>query len=139
VLPIFDGGARAAGEDAARARYDDARASLDAQLRRAVAEVEEALVRLDAATRREGQAQRAAQGFIDYFGAAEQRWRIGAGSLIDREEARRTALAARTALIAVQRERVAAWITLYRSLGGGWSAADAVPIGGANPSRPAPG
>jgi NodT family efflux transporter outer membrane factor (OMF) lipoprotein len=139
VLPIFDGGARAAGEDAARARYDDARASLDAQLRRAVAEVEEALVRLDAATRREGQAQRAAQGFIDYFGAAERRWRIGAGSLIDREEARRTALAARTALIAVQRERVAAWITLYRSLGGGWSAADAVPIGGANPSRPAPG
>jgi multidrug efflux system outer membrane protein len=127
VLPIFDGGARRAGEDAARARYDEARAALDGQLRRAVAEVEEALLRLDAATRREGQAQRAAQGFLDYFAAAEQRWRIGAGSLIDREDARRTALAAQNALISVQRERVAAWITLYRSLGGGWNPSQAVP------------
>lgn len=127
VLPIFDAGARAAREDAARARYDDARAALDGQIRRAVSEVEEALVRLDAATRREGEAQRAAQGFRDYFAAAEQRWRIGAGSLIDREDARRTALAAQNALIAVQRDRVTAWVTLYRALGGGWSAADATP------------
>jgi NodT family efflux transporter outer membrane factor (OMF) lipoprotein len=127
VLPIFDAGARAAGEDAARARYDEARAALDSRLRGAVSEVEEALVRLDAATRREGEALRAAQGFRDFFAAAEQRWRIGAGSLIDREDARRTALAAQSALINVQRERVLAWITLYRALGGGWSAADAAP------------
>jgi NodT family efflux transporter outer membrane factor (OMF) lipoprotein len=127
VLPLFDAGARAAREDAARARYDDARAALDGQLRGAVAEVEEALVRLDAATRREGEAERASQGFRDYFAAAEQRWRIGSGSLIDREEARRTALAAQSALINVQRERVAAWITLYRALGGGWTASDAAP------------
>lgn len=127
VLPLFDGGARAAREQAARARYDGARAALDARVRAAVAEVEEALLRLDAATRRVGEAERAAQGFRDYFAAAEQRWRIGAGSLIDREEARRTALAAQSALIAVQRERVAAWITLYRSLGGGWSAAEPTP------------
>ncbi len=138
VLPIFDGGARRANEDAARARYDEARASLDGQLRSAVAEVEEALLRLDAATRREGQALRAAQGFRDYFAAAEQRWRIGAGSLIDREEARRTALNAQNALINVQRERVAAWITLYRSLGGGWTAADHTPFGGWNPSDATP-
>jgi multidrug efflux system outer membrane protein len=129
VLPLFDAGARAAREDAARARYEGARAALDARLRSAVAEVEEALLRLDAATRREGEAQRAAQGFADFFAAAEQRWRIGAGSLIDREEARRTALAAQNALIAVRRERVAAWITLYRSLGGGWNPAEAVPGG----------
>ncbi len=127
VLPIFDGGARRANEDAARARYDDAKAALDGQLRRAVSDVEEALLRLDAATRREGQALRAAQGFRDFFAAAEQRWRIGAGSLIDREDARRTALSAQNALINVQRERVAAWITLYRSLGGGWNPTDATP------------
>jgi outer membrane protein TolC len=29
----------------------------------------------------------------------------------------------------VRRERVAAWITLYRSLGGGWNPAEAVPGG----------
>ncbi|HET9976478.1 MAG TPA: efflux transporter outer membrane subunit [Burkholderiaceae bacterium] len=138
VLPIFDGGARAAREDAAHARYDEARAALDERVRRAVADVEEALVRLDAATRREGEAERAAQGFRDFFSAAEQRWRIGAGSLIDREDARRTALAAQTALINVQRERVAAWITLYRALGGGWSAADATPRGGSTRAHAVP-
>jgi outer membrane protein, multidrug efflux system len=127
VLPLFDAGARAARKDAARARYDQARSALDGDLRRAVGEVEEALVRLDAATRRESEALAAAQGFVDFFNAQEERWRIGAGSLIDREEARRTALTARNALLAVQRERVAAWITLYRSLGGGWTPSDAVP------------
>jgi NodT family efflux transporter outer membrane factor (OMF) lipoprotein len=127
VLPLFDAGARASREQAALARYDAARAALDERLRRAVADVEEALVRLDAATRREGEAQRAAKGFRDYFASAEQSWRIGAGSLIDREDARRTALAAQNALIAVQRERVAAWITLYRALGGGWTTTDPAP------------
>jgi outer membrane protein TolC len=29
-------------------------------------------------------------------------------------------LAAETALVTLQRERVAAWIALYRALGGGW-------------------
>ncbi|MEO5772074.1 MAG: TolC family protein, partial [Burkholderiaceae bacterium] len=116
-----------AREEATRGRYDEARAVLDDRLRRAVGEVEEALLRLDSATRREADAERAAQGFRDYFTAAEERWRIGAGSLIDREDARRTALAARSALLTVQRERVLAWIALYRALGGGWSTSDSVP------------
>jgi len=128
TLPLFDAGQRAATQAAAVARYDEARAGLDARLRAAVGEVEEALLRLDAAGRREAEAQRAAQGFRDYFTAAETRWRIGAGSLIDREDARRVALTAQTALLAVQRERVVAWVTLYRVLGGGWSAADADPL-----------
>jgi outer membrane protein TolC len=127
VLPIFDGGARAAQQDAARARYEAARANLDAKLRGAAAEVEEALIRLDAAHKREADALSAVQGFKDYFAAAEARWRLGAGSLIEREDARRTALAAQSALLNVQRERVAAWISLYRSVGGGWSVADATP------------
>ncbi len=127
TLPLFDAGQRAARRDAARARYDEARAALDGRLRHAVGEVEEALLRLDAATRREADAQRAAQGFRDYYAAAEQRWRLGAGSLIDREDARRIALNAQSALLAVQRERVTSWLTLYRVLGGGWSASDAAP------------
>ena len=125
-LPIFDGGARAAQQDAARARYDAARSGLDAKLRSAAFEVEEALIRLSAAERREADAQAAAQGFKDFFNAAEARWRVGAGSLIEREDARRTALTAQSGLLTVQRERVAAWITLYRSVGGGWSSADAL-------------
>jgi len=36
-------------------------------------------------------------------------------------EARRSALVANSTLIELQREQVAAWINLYRALGGGWS------------------
>ena len=129
-LPILDGGAIAAREEAARGRYDEARAALDGRLRRAVGEVEQALLRLDSATRREADAERASSGFRDYFNAAEERWRIGAGSLIEREDARRIALNAQSALLAVQRDRVLGWIALYRGLGGGWSGADPQARGG---------
>ena len=80
---------------------------------------EEALPRLDAAARREDDALRAAQGFREFFAAAQARWEIGAGSLMDQEEARRTALAAQTAPVGAQRERVAAWVQLSRAVGGG--------------------
>ena len=110
------------------ARYDEARAVYEQQARNAVREVEEALLRLEAARQREADAQRAASGYRDYFAAAEQRWRVGAGSLIEMEDARRFALNAQAALIAVQRERVAAWITLYKATGGGWDAQAADPV-----------
>jgi len=41
-------------------------------------------------------------------------------SLIELEEARRSKLAAESGLVTLQRERVAAWIALYRAAGGGW-------------------
>ncbi len=124
-LPILDGGRIAAGIDAAAARRDAAHAALDARIRNAVREVEEALVRLHAARVREGDAMRAAAGFRGYFEATEQRWRLGAASLIEMEDARRLALNAQAALLALQRERVAAWVSLYRAVGGGWRPDDA--------------
>jgi len=124
VLPLFDGGRLAAQADAARARYDEARLGVEQRVRVAVREIEEALVRVQAAHEREADALRAAQGFRDYFAAAETRWRTGAGSLIEMEDARRTALAAQAVLIGVQRDRVAAWVALYRAAGGGWALQD---------------
>ena len=55
------------------------------------------------------------------FAAAQARWRTGLGSLIELEESRRLALSADSTLAAVQRDRVAAWVSLYRALGGGWT------------------
>jgi outer membrane protein TolC len=107
--------------DAAEARYMEARARYEQRARVAVREVEEALVRLDAATRREADAQKAALGFREYFDAAQARWDVGAGSLLDLEEARRNALTAAAALVTVQRERVTAWVNLYKAVGGGWT------------------
>ena len=123
-LPLFDAGRRAAQVDAARARYDEALARYTQRARDAVAEVETALVRLDAATRREADAQTAADGFRRFFDAAQARFDVGAESLLDLESARRNALLAAAALVGVQRGRVAAWITLYRAVGGGFTPAD---------------
>lgn len=121
-LPLFDGGTRRANVVAARARYDAAASAYAASLRNAVREVESALVALQSTAARNEDARVAAEGFERSYRAAESRFRGGLASLFELEDARRTAVAAQSALIDLQRERVAAWISLYRALGGGWTA-----------------
>lgn len=133
-LPLFDGGTRRANVVAARARYDAAASAYAASLRTAVREVESALVELQSTGTRNEDARIAAEGFEKSYRAAESRYRGGLASLFELEDARRTAVAAQSALIDLQRERVAAWISLYRALGGGWSAADAQVSGGCSAS-----
>ncbi len=120
TLPLFDGGQLAANVDAAQARYDDAAASYRAKVRSAVREVEEALLNLQSTAERNEAAKIATDGYSAAFNASEARYKSGLGSLADLEDTRRTALAAKTALLNLQRERSAAWIALYRATGGGW-------------------
>ena len=128
-LPIFDAGRRAANADAARARYDEARAAYEGKARQAVREVEQALVRLNSASTREGDAKRAAVGYQKALAASNDLWQAGLGSMLDLEVSRRIAVASQIQLIGVQRERVAAWISLYRAVGGGWSATESIARG----------
>lgn len=120
TLPLFDAGRRAANADAARARYDEAVVTYRARLRQAVAEVEQALVNLESARRRDEDARTAAEGYRASFVATDARFRGGLASVFELEDARRTLLAAETALVTLQRERAAAWVALYRATGGGW-------------------
>lgn len=119
-LPVFDAGRLAAFEDAASARYEEAAALYAASVRQAVREVEQALVNLESARARTEDARAAMEGYRASYAAADARFRSGLGSLIESEDQRRLALAAELQLVNVQRERVAAWIALYRALGGGW-------------------
>jgi outer membrane protein, multidrug efflux system len=123
TFPLFDGGAQAAATQAAVAAYDDAVAAYRAQVRRAVREVEVSLVSLQATAERETDAQAAAQDFEASLRATASRQKGGLASLFDLETARRNAVVAQTALIDLQRERSAAWISLYRALGGGFEEA----------------
>ena len=132
-LPIFDGGARAASTAAARASYDEAVALHAALVRRAVREVETALVALESTAAREVDALAAARDFEAALRGTQARQQGGLASLLDLEAARRNAVQAQSALIELQRERVAAWIALYRALGGGWNAADPGPVAAAQP------
>ncbi len=122
TLPVLDGGRRRANIDAATARYDEAASNYRAVVRRAVREVEEALVSLDSSAARGEDARVAIEGFSTSLQAVQQRYQNGMASLFELEEARRSQLAAETALVSLQRERIAAWIALYRAAGGGWTA-----------------
>ena len=62
--------------------------------------------------------------------------RGGLASLFELEDARRSALQAQVNLIDLDRERVAAWVALYRALGGGWTP-DAPPPDTAAAAAPA--
>jgi outer membrane protein, multidrug efflux system len=120
-IPLFDGGRRAANVDAARARYEEAAVNYQARARQAVREVEEAMVNLESTALRNEDAKVATEGYRVSFNATQSRYQNGLASLVELEDARRTALAAEMALVALQRERQAAWIALYRAAGGGWS------------------
>jgi multidrug efflux system outer membrane protein len=124
TVPLFDGGRRAASTDAAEARYEEAALVYAAKVRQAVREVEEALVNLESARSRSEDARIAVEGYRISFAATEARYRSGLASLVELEDQRRVTLAAETALVSLQRERVAAWIALYRAVGGGWQRPD---------------
>ncbi|MBI1906004.1 MAG: efflux transporter outer membrane subunit [Rhodocyclales bacterium] len=125
ALPLFDAGTRAAEVKAAEARLARQQAAYVAAVRAAVREVEQALVALDSAERREADARAAAEGYARFLDATAIHWQAGGASLLTLEEARRNATQAERKLIALQRDRVLNWISLYKAVGGGWTAAHA--------------
>ena len=97
-------------------------------MRDAVSEVEQALVRLDAARSRQQAIAQSVSNYQRAFQAAQERQRLGLASPLELEDSRRTWLAADLNLAAVEHERMAAWIALYRALGGGWNTTAPAPV-----------
>lgn len=126
-IPLFDGGSRRAAVGSAAAAYDVAVAAYKSGVLDAVAEVETALVRIDSTRRRIRDATVAARNYRIYFDAVDSNWKAGGASLLDREEARRSAQLAEVSLIEIRRDSVRYWIALYKALGGGWNASAASP------------
>ncbi len=135
-LPLFDAGRRRAVVDQNRGRFQELVAAYRQRAAQAVQEVEEALVRLESASDRLKDAERAAQSFQVYLKAARSRFETGAGSAFEQEEARRSSLNATAALLQVRSERVAAGISLYKALGGGWEPAAGMPRQGHSQNSP---
>ena len=128
-VPIFDAGRNAANAQAAVAAYDEAVVVLRAKARNAVREVEEALVNLDSTALRSTDVQTAAAGYKANLDATQARYKAGLASLVELEDARRTALQAQLSQLTLDRERIAAWVSLYRAAGGGWTAQSTLPAG----------
>ena len=83
-------------------------------------EVEEALTQLDAARHRAPELLAALGGYRSFEKAAQAWLAAGAGSVLELEDARRAVLGAQVAVLALERERLNATISLYRAVGGGW-------------------
>jgi outer membrane protein, multidrug efflux system len=123
-LPLFDGGARVASLELAKQSYVIAERLYRAKARQAVKEVEDSLVRIQVANDRQIDTDIAAKGFKDALSAAQSKWKVGIGNLLELEDARRQSLAADVELGILKRDQLLAWIGLYRAVGGGWQATE---------------
>lgn len=130
TFPLFDGGARRANAQAAKVRYESAVTVYAARLRTAIQEVEGALVMLESTANRSENADLAAEGYARSYRATAAGYGAGTASLFDLEDARRSMATAQSALIDLRRERLLAWISLYRAMGGGWSSRPAQQLAG---------
>jgi NodT family efflux transporter outer membrane factor (OMF) lipoprotein len=122
TVPVFDAGQRRAEVAAAAARLAQQQANYAMSVRLAVAEVERAMVVLGSSQAQESRARAAVSGYARVLTSTEAHLRAGGASLLALEEARRNANSTERKLLVLQRERVRAWISLYKAVGGGWSA-----------------
>lgn len=122
-LPLFDAGQRAAAVTASEANYQSVVTVYRAKVRQAVREVEDALVNLHSTEARAQDAKISTEVYAQSLAAAQARFEQGLASLLELEEARRSALAYESTLLNLALERNRAWVSLYRALGGGFEPA----------------
>jgi outer membrane protein, multidrug efflux system len=125
-VPLFDAGRRLATVDVAKARHDELSATYRATATRAVRETEEALTRLNVAQLRAPDLRKSLEGYEAFTRAANARLKAGVGTVLELEDARRAVLGAQVAILNTERDRLLAWVALYRAVGGGWSTTDSV-------------
>lgn len=129
-LPIFDGGAREAGVNQARAAYVEDSARYRQTVLLAFREVEDSLAQLrilgqqhreqDSAV---GSAERAAR-------IARLQYREGAVSYLNVIDAERSVLQQQRLAVGLDGERARSTVNLIRALGGGWTAPPKAPAAG---------
>ena len=123
-LPIFDAGLRAANLKAAKAQYAAAKVIYESVARNAVREVEENLATLNSTALRLEDVKKSADGFNVTLSATQTRFQANLANLFELEEARRASLQADINVFTLENERILAWISLYRAMGGGWKATE---------------
>ena len=121
-LPIFDGGTNQANLDSAVAGRDIAVAQYEKAIQTAFREVADALAQRSAVGD-QLQAQNAlVQASGEVFQMSQARFDRGVDSYLDVLDAQRSWYSARQTLIATRLARLTNGVTLYKVLGGGWTA-----------------
>jgi outer membrane protein, multidrug efflux system len=124
-VPLVGRDALRARADAAQVGFEAAQVAYEATLRRAVGEVEQALVAQAALHERQRASALAADSLREVLSATEQRFKAGLASLGELEDARRQWLSAQSALVGVRLAQLDTAVTLYVALGGGFDPAQA--------------
>ncbi|MDW5418558.1 efflux transporter outer membrane subunit [Iodobacter sp. CM08] len=117
-IPIFNAGELSSKQDAAFARYQQATANYQLQVRQAVREIEEYMLRLDDSQHRTAELEHQLSYARVQLKASQALYKVGSASQLQVAEVARYELAAQTRLLALQREQSANWIALYKALGG---------------------
>ena len=122
VLPIFDYGRNSANLGSAKAGRDIAVAQYEKSVQTAFREVSDALAG-QATFGEQLRAQRSvAEAEAERFKLSDLRYRSGAASYLDLLDAQRSLFSAEQAAVQANLQRLQNQVTLYRVLGGGWTA-----------------
>ncbi|NHZ93338.1 efflux transporter outer membrane subunit [Massilia sp. CCM 8733] len=122
VLPIFDYGRNSANLGSAKAGRDIAVAQYEKSVQTAFREVSDALAG-QATFGEQLRAQRAvADAEAERFKLSDLRYRNGASSYLDLLDAQRSLFSAEQSAVQANLQRLQNQVTLYRVLGGGWTA-----------------
>lgn len=125
ALPLFDGGRREAGVNAAQAQLDGSAIAFREQFLLALKDVEDQLGAL-ALLQSQGEANgRAVAAAGQALRLSDTRYRNGLVSQLELLDARRSELANRRAALQVRSAQYQATVGLIRALGGGWQEAPA--------------
>ena len=124
LLPIFDSGRNQANLEVAELGRDIALAQYEKAIQTAFREVADALA--GRATLGEQLRAQEAQANAEAvrFRLADLRYRNGAASYLDVRDAQRALFATQQAVVQVQAAQVQNRVSLYKVLGGGWTASD---------------
>ncbi len=120
TLPIFDGGARAAGVDRANAAYEEDVANYRATVLRAFKEVEDNLANLRLLDEQNKAQDSAVTSANRAARISAIQYREGALSYLGVLDADRSALQQQRTAVQLDGERARALVNLIRALGGGW-------------------
>lgn len=121
ALPLFDGGARQAGVDAARAQAEGAMAAHHQAVLVAFKDVEDQLATLQGLRQQQAALAEAVSAANRALQLSEARERSGFVAPLERLDAQRTALRQRRAALQVEAAQAQATVGLVRALGGSWS------------------
>jgi multidrug efflux system outer membrane protein len=121
ALPIFDGGRREAGVNAAKSQMDAEAIAFREQFLLALKDVEDQLGALSLLQAQEQASARAVSAAGQALRLSDTRYRNGLVSQLELLDARRSELANRRSALQVRSAQYQATVGLIRALGGGWS------------------